>query len=1119
MQREIVFMFSGQGSQYNKMGIELYDNNTVFRQSMDDLDKIFQSLTGKSVVEELYFNPKRKGSRFEDIFYTHPAIFMIQYALAHTLADRGIYPQYVLGVSLGEYVALAVAKVITPEQALELIVSQVELLRKNCKGGAMIAVLDNELLYHGNKELNTRSELIAVNYEKHFTVACKREHTKEVQQYLKEKNATTLKLPVHYAFHSAAIDELQEPYCAYLQTVHMQTPDVRIVSSMTGGLVQQIGPEFLWDVLRKPMDFGGALQSLPSGGQQFYIDLGPSGTLENFSKNILDKTEVQNIRSVITPMGSDLKKLNEVVAYCEHMNLKRDGWKPKMKAYLFPGQGAQSVGMGGKLFKEFPEYTRIADQVLGYSIEELCLENKSKLLDITAYTQPALYVVNVLSYLKDLQETGEAPDFVAGHSLGEYSALYAAGVFDFETGLKIVQKRAELMHTATGGGMAAVLGLTENEIRKILADHRLDTLDVANLNTPTQIAVSGPKENIQAAKEVFENNGATAYVILNVSGAFHSRYMTDSARQFKEFLSQFHFSAPSIPVISNLTARPYTLANSVHYMTEQMVSSVKWCETVCYLMGRQADIELKQVGPGHVIAGLISKIKREADPLTVEDSLEEKLTFKDEAAEVVEAADAVEVVEAVEEPVLITTEVEQIPPVQSIPEPEKVEKSMATPGARLGSDTFKQRYGLQYAYLMGGMNDGISSRELVVQAGKNGCLAFLGAGGMSMTGLEDSIRYIRRELGSNEPFGVTVTYHPIQMAKEERLIEVLLREDVRLIEASSYLTLTPALVKYRLKGLVKEADGAVRRANRIIAKVSRPDIAKMFMLPPPERIVDKLLVDGQITPEQAQLARLVPMADDICSAGDSAGPTDQANILSLLPTIIRLKRELSLQFEPIKDIHIGAAGGIGTPEAAAGVFLMGADFILTGSINQCTVESGASTEIKDVLEQVNVYDMAYVPSLELFELGGKAQVVKKGLFFSARANKLYEIYRNVGSIPQIDSKTKSQLEDKYFGRTLQSVLEECKRQMSTEELTALNGDPKQQMAVVFKWYIENAKKSAIAGESGNKVNYSIMCGPAIGSFNQWVKGTSLEAWRNRRVGQIAAMIMNEAAEMVKGDVV
>lgn len=187
MQSETVFMFSGQGSQYNKMGLELYDANPVFRQTMDLLDGSFRELTGKSVVEELYHNTKRKGSRFDDIFYTHPAVFMVQYALAEALIAAGVRPRHVLGVSLGEYVAMAVAKVLPPERALKLIVQQVELLKLTCTTGAMIAILDNERLYHEHTALNENAELIAVNYDKHFTVACSREQAANIQQFLKEK--------------------------------------------------------------------------------------------------------------------------------------------------------------------------------------------------------------------------------------------------------------------------------------------------------------------------------------------------------------------------------------------------------------------------------------------------------------------------------------------------------------------------------------------------------------------------------------------------------------------------------------------------------------------------------------------------------------------------------------------------------------------------------------------------------------------------------------------------------------------------------------------------------------------------------------------------------------------
>ncbi|WP_405113024.1 acyltransferase domain-containing protein [Paenibacillus sp. FSL K6-1217] len=315
MHNEIVFMFSGQGSQYNKMGLELFGKQPVFRQSMERLDRIFHKLTGKSVIEELYLNTQSKGDSFGNIFYSHPAIFMVQYALAETLEAEGITPRYTLGVSLGEYVALAVAKVLTSEQVLELIMKQVSLLHETCNQGAMIAVLDHVQFYHGNAELNTRSELIAVNFDQHFTIACPSGHTGGIQQFIRAHGVASLKLPVNYAFHSAFIDELEKPYRTYMQKLEYKTPSpgLTLVSAMTGGSVQQVDESFLWDVVRKPMNFRGALENLMSGGPRLLLDLSPSGTLENFSKYILGKPAAQQARSVLTPMGSELKKLNELV--------------------------------------------------------------------------------------------------------------------------------------------------------------------------------------------------------------------------------------------------------------------------------------------------------------------------------------------------------------------------------------------------------------------------------------------------------------------------------------------------------------------------------------------------------------------------------------------------------------------------------------------------------------------------------------------------------------------------------------------------------------------------------------------------------------------------------------
>ncbi|MCG8338890.1 MAG: ACP S-malonyltransferase [Proteobacteria bacterium] len=284
-----------------------------------------------------------------------------------------------------------------------------------------------------------------------------------------------------------------------------------------------------------------------------------------------------------------------------------------MKTYVFPGQGSQVKGMGGTLFDEFKDLTAIADEILGYSIKELCLEDPKKLLHQTQYTQPALYVVNALSYYKKLKETEKKPDFVAGHSLGEYNALLASGVFEFETGLKLVKKRGELMSQASGGAMAAVLGLSEEKTHKILQEKKLTEIDIANLNSPSQIVISGLKEDIDQAQPHFIKEGAT-YVPLNVSAAFHSRYMQEARDEYEKYIKEVEFSELAIPVISNVHAKPYHQADIVSNLADQLRSSVKWSESIQFLMD-QGEMEIEELGVGDVLTKLIKTIQEQTSPV------------------------------------------------------------------------------------------------------------------------------------------------------------------------------------------------------------------------------------------------------------------------------------------------------------------------------------------------------------------------------------------------------------------------------------------------------------------------------------------------------------------------
>jgi malonyl CoA-acyl carrier protein transacylase len=298
-----------------------------------------------------------------------------------------------------------------------------------------------------------------------------------------------------------------------------------------------------------------------------------------------------------------------------------------MKTFLFPGQGSQSRGMGGSLFDEFADLTLSADQILGYSIKELCLEDPRGELNKTQFTQPGLFVVNALSYFKRVREGGEKPDYLAGHSLGEFNALLAAECFDFEVGLRLVHKRGQLMSQVRNGGMAAVVNATKEQIESILASNGLTNIDIANYNTPSQIVISGLLEEMGRAQPLFQQ-GKTLYYPLNTSGAFHSRFMQDAQVEFERYLNSFTFSPPSIPVIANLTARPYEGDKVAWTLARQITGTVRWSESIAYLMDMASavstEMQFEEVGHGNVLTKLVKNIKRHAakpDPAAPSDML------------------------------------------------------------------------------------------------------------------------------------------------------------------------------------------------------------------------------------------------------------------------------------------------------------------------------------------------------------------------------------------------------------------------------------------------------------------------------------------------------------------
>lgn len=757
---------------------------------------------------------------------------------------------------------------------------------------------------------------------------------------------------------------------------------------------------------------------------------------------------------------------------------------------MFPGQGAQRIGMGEGLFAAQEELTARADAILGYSVAGLCLDGPMERLTRTDFTQPALFVVGALAYL-ERRAAGLRPDWLLGHSVAEYVALFAAEVLDFESGLRLVQKRGELMARAEGGGMAAVLGLDANQVETVLREQGLSEVFAANFNTPRQIVVSGRKEAVVAAEPHFLAAGASHYRVLQVGGAFHTPFMEPARREFAAFLDGFEFRPPTIPVISNVTARPHVAAAIRARMAEQITAPVRWSDSLRYLLAKGVAFQdFEELGPAGaaIVKPMVKRTEIEAGPLEPEIlAREEQVATESAAAATAEPA--------------------------ASPAKRLNGAAPAFGPADLGSPTFREDFGLRLAYVSGAMYQGIASVELVARMARAGLLGFFGAGGLPMAQVEQAIVRLRSELPPDASWGMNFIAHSERPQVEEDLVDVLLRHGVRVVEASAFMEVTPALVRYRAKGLVEEG-GRVRATNRVVAKVSRPDVAEQFLSPPPERLLGKLLEAGRVTAGEAELLRRVPMADAITVESDSGGHTDQGNPFTLIPAVRKVRDAAEARFPEFGRIHLGAGGGIGTPEAAAAVFVLGADFVSSGSINQCTVEAGTSDVVKDMLEVMNVQDTDYAPAGDLFELGSKVQVLKKGLFFPARANKLLALYRQHESLEEIEPTLRRQIQDRYFKRSFEEVFDEIRRARPGPEVERAERQPKQRMAMVFKRYFRDTTAWALAGDLDHKVDFQIHCGPAQGAFNQWAAGGELAPWRRRHVDLIAERLLDETAALL-----
>jgi PfaD family protein len=436
---------------------------------------------------------------------------------------------------------------------------------------------------------------------------------------------------------------------------------------------------------------------------------------------------------------------------------------------------------------------------------------------------------------------------------------------------------------------------------------------------------------------------------------------------------------------------------------------------------------------------------------------------------------------------------------------------------QLGDPTFRADYNLKYAYKTGAMANGIASEELVIAMGKAGLLGSFGAAGLIPSRVGQAINSIQGALPT-ESYAFNLIHSPNEPALEEGAVKHFLDSGVKVVEASAFLNLTLNIVHYRVAGLSQDEAGNVLIGNRVIAKISRKEVARHFMQPAPKKYLDQLLEAGKITPLQAQLAAQVPMADDITVEADSGGHTDNRPLVALLPSIIRQRDQLQAQHQFKTPIRVGAAGGIGTPEAALSAFMMGAAYIVTGSINQACVEAGTSEHVRKLLAKVSQTDVMMAPASDMFEMGVELQVLKRGTLFGPRAKKLYEYYMQYNSIEEIPAAAREKLEKQTFKKTLEEVWEGCIsffEERDPRQIERALNNPKRKMALIFRWYLGLSSNWANTGVQERTTDMQIWCGPAMGSFNDWVKGTYLEAFEARQAADIAYHIMEGAAYLYR----
>ncbi len=437
----------------------------------------------------------------------------------------------------------------------------------------------------------------------------------------------------------------------------------------------------------------------------------------------------------------------------------------------------------------------------------------------------------------------------------------------------------------------------------------------------------------------------------------------------------------------------------------------------------------------------------------------------------------------------------------------------------LGDRSFAAVHGTRFPYVQGAMANGIATARMAIEVAKAGGIGFFGAAGLDPDRVAAGLDAMREALDPvGLPWGSNLIHSPAEPDLERAVSELYVARGVRRVSASAYMALTAPIVAFAFQGVRQRPDGTIHRERFVFAKISRPEVARRFLMPPPGELLAQLVADGRLTADEARLAAHLPVAEDITVESDSGGHTDNRPLTALFPTIVSLRDRISAERGYARPIRVGAAGGLGTPSAVAAAFGLGAAYVLTGSVNQACVESGLDDSGRRMLAQAGIADVAMAPAADMFELGVTVQVLSRGTMFAVRAKRLYELYRAWDALEAIPADARARLEREILHGTIDEAWASTRAywaRRDPREVAKAEADAHHRMALVFRAYLGQASRWAIAGEASRRADYQIWCGPAMGAFNDWVQGSFLEDPERRTVAQVALNLLEGAAVVTR----